>query len=740
MIGGKLRNGDVIVEVETKSTQNVAPPITKGQTYLAPIRRGTLAVGQNNIAVQPSGEHSAIRRVYPNWLRSSQPDSFGNYKYTLINQAHSKEIFDLIADPGDIQGSAGKFYSCTARIATYVISMPGHQDYITQPPIYLKLYATNGVKAQDTLIAQSGVINPAQASNIYWPFHPGKREIQVQLRPVAAMPTGKTSFRIAIEHASAWTATKDIWLPRHYYGSGTFPPQLAFAEMDFRQAHVFEEDPYQDWFSTSKCSYDWRDETVTTDGKWLQSFFEVDADSDLKTYGGRMEFYNSKDGIKFRAQGNGLVWTSAPIATGWASVVVPANVFQSTTDPKVILQLGHDSENTASVTLKQPRLFANIDYDDTDGFNYIKFANVVDAVSSIDISRQDSEVSTCTVELRDDSGIDTNDVFQPGKKIRVRSNVLLNEGADSWMGRSINPKNVVFTGEVDIRRVEYPRGARPFIKVTCSNAFKSMLEKTNFVMEMLDSYDNVFPYLGVSTVTDQGVFTPQSTDINVGVTGEKGYTGLWRLRDEQSNMSLLDAVTLTRNSQFGFVWFDRWNRLNLRSDVPTKTTVFTDKSPGANEFSFSYCNLNFGTDNIINYIDVNAFDQTYTVSDNKEVKFNVVKEEFSISDADSIKRNRKAQYKLELFKNWSYEDVQTKVLDKYKTPRMTIDTLRFPVRSMTELEQVTQMDIYENITVTYENKLNAERYRINRIEHHIVPGETWVTELGFGLKSDSVLW
>lgn len=735
MIGGKLEHGDVMVEVEEASTYNVAPLVRPGQQHVGVLRSGEFYWVPSNYSVYEV-PGTTQKRIYPGWTKTG-PDAYNNYKYSLNGKDFGRLVIGYNGDL-KVQGTPGKYYSLLINITTWVTAMPGNFDYIPAPPARMNLYATNGIESQDVLIARSGDIKPNIPANRYVNFHPGKRVSQVELKPVAPMPTGKTRFRIVLEHDYTWRATRDIWLPFYYYGGGNpLPPQLAMWELDYDNAHLYEEDfGVQPWTVLNGASktYNWRENEVTvTSGATpaIRARITIPEGSGIKE--------------------NGAVFSFTTNVTGSFSVTVTnggSTYSKTVTGPRVVIDnipAACFANGYADVTInashaKWMQLYADIDANDTDGYNFYRLVDKVASVSDIQISRHDSQVGTCNVVLRDDTGIDTSDVFGIGKRIRVRTNTRPGEYEGSVWGNSLNPKSVVFTGLIHTRKASYPGTARPEVSVLATDGYSDLLTKKGYAFKSLENYNRMLPYLGIPTVTDGNVVTPpMSNDPNQSITGHDDYEGLWRLKDESGNMTVLDALTLTRNSQFGYVWFDRFNRCNVMSSMPAEKTVFTDQTPGEGEFSFSNVDLQFSTDNIINFVSVVAYDNVITIDDKGEIKDNIVKNEFAMSDTESINKNRKAEYKLEMFVIPDYDDIQTKILDKYKEPVVTARTLRFPVRTMEELSEVCLFEPYRLINIEYKSKLDTE-FRVLSIRHSIKPGKTWVTELGFGLSHDSALW
>lgn len=736
MIGGKLEHGDVLVEVEEAKTFNIAPLVRPGRQHMGVLNSGEFSwesSSYNVYTVPGTGQ----KRIYPQWTRTG-PDIFLNYKYSLANKVMKRKVIGYMGDI-KVQGTPGKYYSLLVNITTWVTAMPGNFDYIPAPPARLNLYATNGVQSGDVLIARSDDIKPNNVGNRRVPFHPGKRVSQVELHPVAPMPAGKTRFRIELEHDWEWTANRDIWLPWNYYGGGNpLPPQLAMWELDYDNANLYEEDTgVQPWFPNNgnPGRFNWTENEVTvTSGGTAGISTEnlvIPPESGIMENGGVLSFNTDyEEEFLVEVWGGGTYYSKMVTGPRVVCDDIPASSF---------------SNGVANISIYCPhikwmRLYANIGENDSDGYNFYRMVDKAASVSDIQISRHDSEVSTCNITLRDDSGIDVSDEFGVGKRIRVRANVQPVVWGDTVWGNPTNPDNTIYTGLIHSRHATYPGTARPEVKVMAVDHYSALLTKKGYALKSLENYRLMLPYLGIPTVTDGDIATPpMSNDPNRSQTGHDDFEGLWRLKDEAGNMTALDAITLTRNTQFGYVWFDRFNRCNVKTSMPADATVFTDQQPGPDEFSFSNVDLQFNTDNIINYVTIVAYDNSLSMAEDGTIKDNIVKREFSMSDTESMNKNRKAEYKLEMFSRDDYDDIQTRILDKYKDPVMTASTLRFPVRSFDEMYRVSKFEPYRIITIKYKDKLDTD-FRVTSIKHSIKPGETWITELGFGLSNDSILW
>lgn len=735
MIGGKLQTGDVFVEVEDLKTYNVAPAVYPGVQFIGEMVNAEATVGSNQYFDLIDGGEWV--RMGPLWA-IYDPDVFGNREYELDNVFISRKVFALHTVSADINGTAGKFYSMSIKIRTHVISMPGHQDAIpSQPDCRINLYATNGNEAEDVLIAQSAPINPSDPANAGWPFHPGYREWTVAVNAVQAMPVGKTYFRLEFEYDSTWTANKSIFLPESYWPSG-FPPQLHFFDLYSKSLDLYETTvPEQDWVSTgsSLMYYNWEDQAVAAASGGIKATFDIPTDSLISTYGGRFTFASTYNGSFTVQITGGTTFTSS-------SLVGDGTIkwFEIDNIPTSAFSAGSITLTVNATSIYFPSLHANINHDDTDGYNYWTYTDLTGHVSRIEVNRYDTEVSTAIITLREsDVDLDTGTAFDMGKRVRIRANTTSDSVGYGWYEEPDKHAGVLFVGEVYNRRATYPRAARPEVKVVVVNKFPVLQEKTSYCLSSLEDYRLMVPYMGIEVATDAVFRAPRSFNPNSSITGFDDFEGRWVLKDLDNGFTVLDAIMVTRDSQFGYVWFDRFGVLNLKSTIPSDAITFTDATPGTGEFSYSKVDLHFDTANVINYLRLDELEWVQTRDENFEFHDDIKKTEMSVFNQGSMNKYRKAEHKMQVFKQTDYTNYETKILDKYATPVVTASTLSFPVRNQSELDMASQLDIYQWINVVYTGKLDSS-YRVNSIKHVIVPGEVWKVELGFGVNLDGVLW
>lgn len=755
MINGRIQNGDVKVEVESISWNNLAPVIAPTMESMGGMK-GLISWGGNWQRETGSWTHWATPWTY------GPIDPYGNRKWTT-NAAMTKKVYGFEGFGYDLQGTPGKYYSMDLDVRTSVLAMNGHPDYIPQPPCRFRLYATNGVEAQDVIIAESGVINPILPEAPSWPFHPGYREWRLSLNPTQPMPTGKTYFRLQLEYDNDFTATKDIWLPASYTDSGSTvnkPPQF-FMFAVRGASHVVYEHTGTDaeWIpshGSPTMEYNWESQYVqyrgtTTTNHYIQTECVVTPEDFLTTHGIKVRFWSRWTESNLRVSINAVdgdnVWhmqTIGSVTAGWQELTWDAGTgptFNASL-PEQRLQIRFYSRS-----VMQPLVVADRTWDDFDGRTFYNYNDMTPWVSNIDINRYDTEVSTCSVVLReptDYSGepFDTGDSFEQGKRIRISTPIAYaGQTVSNYFGLAYHTTNTIFVGGIQKRTAHYPRNARKEVCVFSTNKFPLLQEKTHWSLANLEDYIRLIPAMGINSHYDSRGMVPWDRDPFVSLTGIGDVNDMWMIRDQTNGFTMFDALQLTRNSQFGYVYFDRWGRLHMKSTLPPSVMASFNDIPGdPGEESYADIDVSFDSSSIINSIRIREYQQVETINEDTFQRDDaIVETESTIYDLPSIKRYGKTEIDFRTFKKTTYTELRDHILDGYSVPQVTCSRVVVPIRDLAVLEKMILVDIYSLINVKYQDRIDRQ-HRVNRIKHTIVPGETWRMELGFNVNHDGVWW
>lgn len=765
MLGGRVREGDIKVEVEKQRWGNVAPIVSPNRESMGQIKGLGSWGGWNIGGFGPN----MWTRISPIWTVGGI-DGAGNRKWSTNFTDMEKKVYSIEGFGYDMEGVPGKYYTMEIDVRTAVTAMNGHPDYVPQPPCRYRLYATNGNPAQDVIIAESSVINPILPEAPTWPFHPGYREWRLALNAVQPMPVGKTYFRLVLEYDNNFNTVKDIWLPASFTdneaGSPITPPQLYFFQFRYNSQVIYEHtgtDPAWKPSSTGTPNvYDWEGNrvyysTAPPANSYWEADFTITQDDLLRQNGFFVRFWAGY------AESNLRVWVAALDGDNtWSAKTIGATASSGRHTVTWAAGTGPQFHPTKEVQRVRVRFYAravqhaliaaNGTYDDFDGKFFYKYHDVTDWVTKVEVERYDTEVSSCSIALREransvldgvtDPKFDNGDFLIQGRRIRISApQVFSGQTSSNFYGIGHDLYNTLFVGSIEKVTARYPRKARKEAVVYACNRFTLLQEKTYWAMKNLEDYSRVIPALGLYTHYDNRNMPPWDRDPFMSLTGFGDVNDMWQIRDEANGFTLFDALQLTRNSQFGFVYFDRWDRLHMKSlrsaSIMASFNAYPDNS---SEDSYADIDISYDSTSIINSVRIIEYEQVATIKeDTFERDDAIVQTESTIFDLESIKRYRKSEIEFKTFKKSDYNELRTHVLDKYSVPAATATRLIVPIRDNAMLEKAILIDIYSLINVKYQDRLDTQ-HRVNRIKHTIVPGDTWVMELGFGINHDGVYW
>lgn len=737
-----LRQEDIKVEVEREKFYNAAPLITPDGSPMGLI--GGLLSNGLGWHFDPVTTNNPWLTARPLWTAGA-PDAFGNRRWSVSGNVVRK-VWGWEGFGTNLEGVPGKYYTMECDVRTYITSMNGHPDYVAQPPARLNLYATNGNEAQDVLIAQSTVINPILPSNSSWPFHPGYREWRLALNSVAPMPVGKTFFRLELEYDNDFTINDEIYLPADY-SYPTVPPNLNFFSVRRASMRPIEySGANQEWYPLTNgvdFTYNWNDNRVhhnVAANKGIGADVTVTRDTLIPTNGIKIKLWFNWAEPNLTMQ---MITTkgtynaaSRNVGSGWQEWTFPASCFNDVDTQLVKLRINARG-------IQSPLIVADKSFDDFDGFFFYNYDDWTGNVAKVDINRYDTEVSTCSIAFRENEGdpeLDVGPTFEQGKRIRVSApGVFPGQTVHGEYGISHNTYNTLFVGEVQNRRATYPMKARKQVIVLATNKFPVLQEKTTWALASMEDYRKTIPSLGIPLAFDNGEIPASPRDPLVSLTGYGDVDDRWVIRDPTNGFPMFDALMLTRNSQFGYVYFDRWGRLNLRTDLGVLKHRFKD-IPESDETSYASIDVHYDTENTINSIRIVEYQQVATINESTYQRDDaIVETEQTMYDLESMRRYRKSEIEFKTFKKSNYDELRMHVLDKYATPQVRATTLVVPVRDMATAEKAVHTDIYDLIAVEYQDRIDGQ-FRVNRIKHTLIPGETWRMELGFNVNNEGVYW
>ena len=389
------------------------------------------------------------------------------------------------------------------------------------------------------------------------------------------------------------------------------------------------------------------------------------------------------------------------------------------------------------------------------GIELVSFTDINDDVSKISVVREEGDKHTITIDFSSttlDPAISA--ALKPGKVIRLLGRHY-DAGDESrpgdWVGESNN--TVVYKGIIKRVKSTYSYDDEPIVQVTAYNAQDAMdrLDAGVYCDRFLD-YGPHYNRLGVPVLYN---------DIDWGGTNKALPNRLSLRPSSYGDNSFTDALSATRNTYKAFYFVDRFNRLNIKTTLPTTPVLVLTDGTGAGDISYGDLEKGSDTDTVINKVSVQEnlldrkdfmdkvlsggeeppLDMAYTVSKTQTAVFKNLTSINSYGEFEKsfpVVRGTGDMIDLRLGQlGASFQDWAEDILDERAEPTLNISKLTIPIKNSDHIRMVSQLEVLDMIEVIYQEE--SHFLRIKEIEHTITPGK-WYVELSFVAKGDMTHW
>ncbi len=219
----------------------------------------------------------------------------------------------------------------------------------------------------------------------------------------------------------------------------------------------------------------------------------------------------------------------------------------------------------------------------------IEWSDITDDLNSITVLRQEFKSGKMTLRFVSDQL--NNGTLAPGKRVRL---VTLNYG-DSETAEGLQDYLVVFTGTIRDFKVSYNYEGRPFVEVDIYDAFKTLEESEGYYYyDKPLEYANMLHGVGKQVVIDQ-----------LEVTGpyEDAPDGLQNLPSSyQSSAKIDETLEAVRNTNKGYVYVDRTDKIVYKSDLNSDSKLSVGDSYARSDISYGKIEKGTSTESIINMV------------------------------------------------------------------------------------------------------------------------------------------
>lgn len=277
--------------------------------------------------------------------------------------------------------------------------------------------------------------------------------------------------------------------------------------------------------------------------------------------------------------------------------------------------------------------------------------------------------------------------------------------------------------------------------------------KVGVVFDTFAEYAPVLNRAGIPAVIDGDDVTGPARDLPPWGGLEPSY------RDDR--LTMLDALTLTRNARKGFVRLTRHDRLEVLSALPAGIAMDVSDVPGEGDASFSV-DAEFGSDtkDLINQVSVreHLMDsedfKRETTSDDPPLQFGYMESRTQTAEyrrpaaidayglASKAFRVVRGTGKLTDIEVGNYGSSfaawAAAILDEYSIERSGPKSITIPVETDAQWALVSKLEVLDAIVVRFRGVVYVRRIR--RVTHKISPGGLRKVLLRFDVTGEQVYW
>lgn len=335
----------------------------------------------------------------------------------------------------------------------------------------------------------------------------------------------------------------------------------------------------------------------------------------------------------------------------------------------------------------------------------VTYLNVLGPTHDLKVTRGALDVGTLTATILD-STLDPSqsDLIRPGKRCRL----------------TVSGTETVFTGKITNASVNYelkdpnvPESRRARITLTAVDAVGPLANQQR--AEGVPEIDDLSYVL-------EGCGVPW----NINGSGNQVPNAVVVARND--NASALDQVAITRDSNLGYAWVDRFGVLQAwdSNQIPTLAKTLGDDD-------VSDLDLSFNTEDLINEVHIKFLRYDPGTGQTEEVPYGPYR------DAASIKEwgVRSAEFTVQGIaeETTSLQAFATSVLNANAQPQVTLNSAVLPMRDVADLDKWATVDLYDAVdpALLAYNPAGV-LLRATSVEHEIST-EKWLVKIGFSVST-----
>lgn len=342
----------------------------------------------------------------------------------------------------------------------------------------------------------------------------------------------------------------------------------------------------------------------------------------------------------------------------------------------------------------------------------------------IAVERAGLSLGTLTARLRDTS-LDpaVASLIRPGNPVRLMARIA--DAAGAYVGTTYEP---LFVGEIKSAGSKY--------ELTHPDPAKRTLITINAV-DATARLANLKQPQGVSQISDlryllEGASTPfrvrDASNPDIWQAGQ--IPGSPGIVSRNENASILDQIALTRDTQLGHAWVNKWGRMSVFTAPKMDTTV---RATLAEVDYNADIDIDFDTTRLINVVTIKrqGFDPE---GKPVETVFGPYVSDASVAKWGSFA----AEFTVVGMADGAVEAHATAILAANAEPVVQVNRLTLPVThpvdfrtaGPTTFEHRAHLDVYDRVTVNNDRAAISQTLRVASLRHRITP-KKWLLDLSF---------
>lgn len=386
-------------------------------------------------------------------------------------------------------------------------------------------------------------------------------------------------------------------------------------------------------------------------------------------------------------------------------------------------------------------------------FKTENYVDVINDISKISILREEAGTGSATIDFStvtlDPS---ENDLLRVGKKVRVLARHY-GEGnrnrPSGWSGEALFSE--LFTGSIRKIAGTYDYRDEPIVQVVAYDAIDRLDRlETRAAFDSFEKYGPYFVRTGFNCILEgydwggPNAPMPNEALLNPSATGD---------------ITLLQALIMTRNTNKMYIHVDAKNRIIIRRDLQEKDILFSDVA-GQGDISYGKVERKSDSENVINQIVTNEsvldeadYADRSLSADRPPEDFRYPETKSQSGTYDNLESSREIGVMSKTFdvvrrvdslrdlydgkigpgfKTWA-EDLLASLSDTL----VSIRSFNVPVRNSEEIYILSSLDLMDTVGILFKGE--TTRATIRGIEHTITPGR-WLSKLSFAHKDPGTYW